>query len=105
MADPVQLELNLVGGTPLASIPDTDMAYARERGRSANDVQVGGSHYKKHAIQPWDAIIDWGLGFLDGNVVKYIARWRNKDGVKDLKKARHYLDKLIEHEEAISGMN
>lgn len=67
---------------------------------AANDGQVGGTHYKKHTIQPWDAILDWDLGFLDGNVVKYIARWQHKDGIRDLQKARHYLDKLIEIEEA-----
>lgn len=66
---------------------------------AANDVQVGGQHYKQKVIQPWDAIIAWGLGFLDGNVVKYIARYRVKGGIEDLKKARHYLDKLIEAEE------
>lgn len=65
---------------------------------SANDRQEGGDHYKKSSIQPWDAIIDWRLGFLDGNVVKYVARWRKKGGIEDLKKARHYLDKLIETE-------
>lgn len=64
--------------------------------RSANAVQVGGDHYRQHAVQPWDAIEAWGLGFLDGNVVKYIARWRLKGGRADLLKARHYLDKLIE---------
>ena len=67
---------------------------------AANDTQVGGAHYKVHKVQPWDAILDWGLGFLDGNVVKYMARWRHKDGLKDLYKARHYLDKMIEVEEA-----
>lgn len=66
---------------------------------AANDTQVGGMHYKRHTIQPWDAIVDWELGFLDGNVVKYIARWRHKDKLKDLYKARHYLDKLIELQE------
>lgn len=65
---------------------------------SANDHQVGGEHYAGD-IQPWDAVIAWGLGFLDGNVVRYVARWRKKNGVEDLKKARHYLDKLIETEE------
>lgn len=63
---------------------------------TANDVQVGGDHYKMQSIQPWDAIESWGLGFLDGNVVKYVARHKLKGGVDDLKKARHYLDKLIE---------
>lgn len=62
---------------------------------SPNAVQIGGTHYKKHTIQPWDAIHDWGLGFFDGNVVKYVARHKQKGGVEDLKKARHYLDKLI----------
>lgn len=64
----------------------------------ANDRQEGGDHYQT-TIQPWDAIVAWGLGFLDGNAVKYLARWRKKGGVEDLKKARHYLDKLIEVEE------
>lgn len=64
----------------------------------ANEVQIAGTHYKAHAIQPWDAIIAWDLGFLAGNVVKYVVRYRQKNGVEDLKKARHYLDKLIETE-------
>ena len=61
-----------------------------------NDVQVGGTHYKTQDIQPWDAIHAWGLGFFSGNVVKYVARHNQKGGVDDLRKARHYLDKLIE---------
>ena len=61
-----------------------------------NDIQVGGSHYKGQDIQPWDAIHAWGLGFFSGNVVKYVARHNQKGGVDDLRKARHYLDKLIE---------
>ena len=67
--------------------------------KPANQIQIGGGHYKTKNIQPWDAIIDWGLGFLDGNAVKYLARWRQKGGVEDLKKARHYIDKLLETEE------
>jgi len=65
---------------------------------SANNMQVGGEHYKNKAIQPWDFIIANGLGFLDGNVVKYVCRYREKGGLIDLEKARHYLDKLIETE-------
>ena len=61
-----------------------------------NDVQVGGSHYKEQDIQVWDAIHAWKLGYFSGNVVKYVARHTKKDGVDDLLKARHYLDKLIE---------
>ena len=64
----------------------------------ANDTQVAGNHYKQFQIEPWDAIVDWGLGYLDGNAVKYLSRWRHKNGIEDLKKARHYIDKLIETE-------
>jgi hypothetical protein len=62
----------------------------------ADDMQVGGSHYKNKSIQPWDYIIGNNLGYMEGNIVKYVSRWRDKGGVDDLKKARHYLDKLIE---------
>jgi hypothetical protein len=67
---------------------------------SANSTQVGGDHYRSKAIQPWDFIIANNLGFLDGNVVKYVCRFREKNGLQDLEKARHYLDKLIEVEKA-----
>ena len=66
----------------------------------ANDTQVAGNHYKQFQIEPWDAIIDWNLGYLDGNAVKYLSRWRHKNGIEDLKKARHYIDKLLEVEQA-----
>jgi hypothetical protein len=62
----------------------------------ANSQQVGGSHYKDKAIQPWDYIASNSLGYLEGNVVKYVSRWREKGGLEDLKKAQHYLTKLIE---------
>lgn len=64
----------------------------------ANELQIGGEHYKALNPQPWDVISAWNLGFLDGNVVKYVARFRSKGGVEDLKKAKHYLDKLIEQQ-------
>jgi len=69
----------------------------------ADDMQVGGSHYKDNVIQPWDYIVANDLGYLEGNVVKYVSRWKNKNGVEDLKKAQHYLAKLIEV--AIDGSN
>lgn len=67
---------------------------------TANDTQIGGDHYKKKVLQPWDVIIAWKMGYLDGNALKYLARFSDKGGVEDLKKARHYLDKLIEIMEA-----
>jgi hypothetical protein len=66
----------------------------------ANDRQVAGVHYKVRKHEPWDVIVDWDLGYLDGNAVKYLSRWRLKGGIQDLHKARHYIDKLIEIEES-----
>jgi hypothetical protein len=59
-------------------------------------MQVGGDHYMDKSIQPWDYIVSNNLGFLEGNIVKYITRWKDKNGVADLRKAQHYLAKLIE---------
>ena len=65
---------------------------------NALEVQIGGSHYKDKAIQPVEYIHANGLGFCEGNVVKYVTRWKEKNGVADLEKARHYLDILIQLE-------
>ena len=65
---------------------------------SAKDIQVGGSHYKDMKIQPVEYIVANDLGYCEGNVVKYVSRWKSKGGVDDLRKARHYIDLLIEGE-------
>lgn len=77
---------------------------------AANDQQIGGDHYRNKKYQPWDVMQDWMTteqftGFLIGAVIKYIARYRNKTGLEDLKKARHFLDKLIESEESALATN
>lgn len=73
------------------------------RSSEANKIQHGGNHYKQFSkvnLEPWDVINAWGLGYFDGNALKYIARWSHKNGVEDLKKAVHYLQKLIEIKES-----
>jgi hypothetical protein len=65
------------------------------------DMQIGGTHYTDMAIQPWEAMRAWMseeefIGYLKGNVIKYLARCESKGGKEDLEKAMHYLDKLIE---------
>lgn len=64
--------------------------------RLANEEQVGGDHYKNKAIQPWDYIASNNLGYLEGCVVKYVSRYKEKGGMQDLEKAAHYLQKLME---------
>ncbi len=60
--------------------------------------QVGGNHYKDFKIQPVEFIHANGLDFLQGNIIKYTMRHKNKNGKQDLLKARHYLDLLIQLE-------
>lgn len=65
----------------------------------ATATQVGGNHYKDMAIQPIEYILGNGIGYAEGAVIKYVSRWQNKGGVDDLKKAKHFLELLIEHVE------
>lgn len=64
----------------------------------ANSVQVGGDHYKvAQGRQHWDMVDDFSVGYLEGAATKYVTRWMSKDGVKDLRKADHFLHKLFEN--------
>lgn len=65
---------------------------------SALDIQQGGGHYKSLAIQPVEYVYHNNLGFIEGNIIKYITRHGTKNGVEDLKKAKHFIDLLIELE-------
>ncbi len=64
--------------------------------KDSDKTQIGGDHYLKLKIQPWEIIEANGLGFWDGNIIKYILRYKEKGGLQDLEKAKHYLDKLLE---------
>lgn len=66
----------------------------------ALDVQVGGNHYKNLVIQPIEYIHKNNIPYMEGNIIKYVTRWRDKGGVKDLEKAKHYIDMLIQLEDA-----
>lgn len=63
---------------------------------SANDRQVGGDHYQKKEYQHWDWVCDINLHYLLACATKYVARWRDKNGVQDLEKSVHYLEKAME---------
>jgi len=64
----------------------------------ASEIQEGGGHYKKYTIQPTEFIFKNGLGFIEGNVIKYVMRHKDKNGKQDLLKAKHYIDLLLEYE-------
>ena len=65
---------------------------------SALDNQVAGDHYKKMKIQPLEFIHANNIPFAEGCVIKYVSRWRDKGGIDDLEKAKHFLELLIELE-------
>jgi hypothetical protein len=86
---------------PISWYPGMDYRYRRRKAARASralDIQPGGEHYRHRAIQPVEYIHANALPFIEGCVVKYVTRWRDKGGVQDLEKARHYLDLLIELE-------
>ena len=62
----------------------------------ANKKQVGGDHYMKYKIQPIEFITQNNIPFIEGNVIKYLLRWKNKNGTQDLDKCIHYIELLKE---------
>lgn len=69
-----------------------------EKAETALDVQVGGGHYKDLAIQPVEYSMKNNLNYCQANIVKYATRYKDKNGVEDLKKIKHYVDLIIELE-------
>jgi len=65
---------------------------------SALDKQVGGKHYKEFKIQPIQYITANNIPYIEGNIIKYISRWRDKGGIDDLDKVIHYVELLKEVE-------
>jgi hypothetical protein len=70
---------------------------------NALNKQVAGDHYKKLNIQPVEYIYANGIGYFEGNVIKYVTRWRDKNGLADLEKAKHYIELLIQLENRRAG--
>lgn len=74
---------------PIAPLPET---------LDPLKVQVGGNHYKDMPIQPVEFIHANGIPYIEGAVIKYVCRWRNKNGINDLQKAAHFLELLMQLE-------
>ena len=65
------------------------------------DDAVNPKHYKTGSVEPIDLIDSMDLGFYEANIVKYVSRWKAKNGLEDLRKAKWYLDRLISKEENV----
>lgn len=94
---------------PYAPMPTLDLAVTGGSSpnpkTSALQVQVAGDHYKALSIQPVEYIHANAIGYFEGNVLKYVTRWRTKGGLADLEKAKHYIELLLELELANDKRN
>jgi Protein of unknwon function (DUF3310) len=79
--------------SPINGMPTEELTFMNPL-----ETQVGGDHYKKFKIQPIEYIHGNNIPFIEGCIIKYISRWRDKDGIADLNKAKHFIDLLIELE-------
>ena len=84
--------IEIITGKPVTfNNGDTQSALPKK----PTDTQVGGNHYQKYKIQPVEFIMKNNVPYVEGNVIKYVMRFRDKNGLEDLLKARQYLDMLI----------
>ena len=77
--------------------PENDMLWLLD-GKEPPSEQIGGDHYAKHTIQPWDIIREYELDFFEGSCISYILRRKN-NRLEDLQKAAHYLEECIKNEQ------
>lgn len=72
---------------------------AEKSGRQSSlEYMYGGTHYKQFAIQPVEFCYKNNIPYLEASAIKYICRHKNKGKAEDIKKARHFLDILLEYE-------
>lgn len=64
--------------------------------KKADETQVGGAHYKAMEYEHWNFVVHAELDYFCGQITKYVSRYRRKNGLQDLQKARHFLVKLTE---------
>jgi hypothetical protein len=84
-------------------MPKLEVTMEENEAFDALNKQVAGNHYKDLPIQPVEYIYANAMGYFEGNVLKYISRWRKKNGLADLEKAKHYIELLIELETRNAG--
>jgi hypothetical protein len=105
MSQVYMLRKQALAEAPASSEPIIEYGYVNDQitdaVTQANRKQVGGDHYMNMGVQPWKAMESWMTyeefrGFLKGNAIKYLARSNAKGGVEDVKKAGHYIEKLVE---------
>lgn len=82
-------------------MPELDIIKVTDHSPPATAKQVGGSHYKNLAIQPAQYMHENKIDYLAGNAIKYLTRYKSKNGAEDIKKAKHYCEMILEMEYGI----
>lgn len=90
------MEPNSIDTAPMAPVFLPDSAEEPRTPKSALDIQEGGNHYKKYKIQPIEFVVANNIPVMEANAQKYILRHADKNGMEDLRKARHYLELMAE---------
>jgi len=94
-----------IPGMATANLAESLQAHQKEQGmKDPLSNQIGGDHYKSLAIQPVAYIHANKIPFIEGSIIKYVTRWRNKGGLKDLEKAKHFIDLLIQLESSSTSL-
>jgi len=93
-------EIRILGLDPKNINQEQVAEKLKQLNESKDDLVKHPKHYNK-GIECWDYVESHNMGFSQGNVVKYVTRYKHRDGLKDLKKAKEYLEKLIDIEEKV----
>jgi hypothetical protein len=94
-------EASIEGEEVMSQMAEQLLQSKPQKPESALDKQVSGGHYKALKIQPIEFLHANNIPFAEGCAIKYLCRWRDKGGIKDLEKAKHFIELLIELEERV----
>jgi hypothetical protein len=86
--------VDITGGYKL-TVPHYNVIGLIREDSKLEDIKKPSRYNKRGKLECWDVILDQEMNFLEGNIIKYVWRYKEKNGIEDLKKAKVYLDKLI----------
>lgn len=82
-------------GAHTLTVPHYNVVELIKKDSKLEEIKKPARYNKRGKLECWDVILDQEMNFLEGNILKYVWRYKEKNGVEDLKKAKVYLDKLI----------
>ena len=91
-------------GSYKVTVPHYNVIEKSVRGDGMEEIKKPSRYNKRGSLECWDVILDQEMDFLEGSVLKYLWRYKEKNGVHDLEKAKIYIDKIIEGLKRISKL-